>query len=365
MKRSDVQKALATFDQQFRSLPEWTDWDKKRSQKYAIAEAGKLYPPKRIISIATNTPVKDLMGGRPSNGALQGLGFTIVPLQAKAPLPVDIPDFIVGREYQRSTEITGRFGGSSRSGIAPSARVPAVFLFTGGNATKFGYEDTIEPDGVLNYCGEGQVGDMRMIAGNAAIANHAAHGNALHVFRNNGKSKPCTYLGEFFYGSHYTKRAPDRDGADREIIVFRLVPVGTAQVEQTQEDSALETSSNLSLEELRARALAAVGEHPPSNNPRSTTRTAYRRSLDVKLYVLARAAGICELCDQAAPFISKATGEPYLEPHHVNRLSDDGLDHPTYMGAICPTCHTRIHLGVGGRELNEQLRQRVALLEES
>ncbi|UXZ47919.1 HNH endonuclease [Pseudomonas soli] len=75
-----------------------------------------------------------------------------------------------------------------------------------------------------------------------------------------------------------------------------------------------------------------------------------------------RAKGLCESCDKPAPFIKK-DGTPYLEPHHVNRLSDGGLDHPRYVGAVCPSCHREIHSGVHGMSLNERLKRRLEAIE--
>ncbi|MBR1296652.1 HNH endonuclease signature motif containing protein [Bradyrhizobium sp. AUGA SZCCT0042] len=80
--------------------------------------------------------------------------------------------------------------------------------------------------------------------------------------------------------------------------------------------------------------------------------------------MLKRAAGICESCAKSAPFF-KSNGEPYLEPHHTRRLADGGPDHPRWVAAICPTCHREIHHGQNGRERNNGLEGRLAMLEES
>jgi 5-methylcytosine-specific restriction protein A len=83
----------------------------------------------------------------------------------------------------------------------------------------------------------------------------------------------------------------------------------------------------------------------------------------VRDYVLARAGNLCEACETQVAFHSTRTGMPYLEPHHINRLSDGGLDHPQFMAALCPTCHRQVHYGVGGVQLNDTLRLKVAQLE--
>ena len=58
-------------------------------------------------------------------------------------------------------------------------------------------------------------------------------------------------------------------------------------------------------------------------------------------------------------------GTPYLEPHHTTRLADEGLDHPATVGAICPTCHRRIHSGADGAAWNERLLKRIAEKEQA
>ena len=126
-----------------------------------------------------------------------------------------LPSFVVGKSYKRKEQINGPFGGSGQSGISPSNRVPAIFIFTGDSGEQYGYSDQKDPDGNLIYTGEGQIGDMTLNRGNAAITSHAKEGRALHVFRTTGKGKPCVYQGEFAYEDHYFTRGPDKLGNDR------------------------------------------------------------------------------------------------------------------------------------------------------
>jgi len=117
-------------------------------------------------------------------------------------------------------------------------------------------------------------------------------------------------------------------------------------------------SSNLPVEiDLRAAAYAAAVE-TSSVKVGNTLRHWRTRSDAVKQYVLFRAKGICEACDLPAPF-KKRDGTDYLEPHHTNRLADDGPDSPMCVGAICPNCHRRIHSGEDGNAWNKQLRKRI------
>nr|WP_315596601.1 HNH endonuclease signature motif containing protein [uncultured Cupriavidus sp.] len=278
------------------------------------------------------------------------------------PLPklAELPQFVVGRQYIRNKDITGKFGGSPQGGIAPSLRSDAIFLFSGESGERYGYNDHFDEAGTLLYVGEGRTGDMKMSKGNKAIAEHATTGRALHVFKTTGKGKPCEYAGEFVYDSYFNRRGLDEQKTERELIVFRLVPVHQTVPEELSGGEPVglppvEVQAPGDLAKLRKAAIEACkpGAAVP---PKESVRTVYQRSALVKRYVLARAAGHCELCGEAAPFKRESDGSPYLEPHHINRVSDGGLDHPAFVGAICPTCHRHIHFGADGDALNMKLR---------
>lgn len=68
----------------------------------------------------------------------------------------------------------------------------------------------------------------------------------------------------------------------------------------------------------------------------------YSRLASVVAWVLAKANGRCEVCDEAAPFIDK-DGMPFLEVHHVRPLAEGGPDMVENAVAACPNCHRRLH----------------------
>src|SRR6266403_1029622 len=88
----------------------------------------------------------------------------------------------------------------------------------------------------------------------------------------------------------------------------------------------------------------------------------HQRSEDVRAYVLRRAKGCCEGCQTAAPFVRK-DGSPYLEPHHIRRVSDGGPDDPAFVIALCPNCHRRVHAGRDGTSYNASLLATMTLIE--
>lgn len=362
--RSAIELALKAFDRELRFSEAWQGWENKKSQRYAISEGGALYPPKQIVSMATGLAVSDFSGGDATNGYLEERGFEVVPLPNKrAPVEyMEPPSFSLGRIYDRRTDIHDPFGGSRQSGIAPSNKAPAIFIFTGDSGAQYGYEDRRDELGTFWYTGEGQLGHMEFVRGNLAIRNHAADGRALHLFRSLGKGKGQEYLGEHAYIGHRPERGPDKEGRERNVIVFQLVPVALLDEEGAGElDDDADEPSPSNLVEARQRAMAAFHESGGETG-KAALRRLYRRSKQVKDYVLLRAAGKCESCHEPAAF-NRKDGTAYLEPHHTTRLSDGGLDHPRHVAALCPTCHRHIHHGLGGHEKNRALMEAIAAKE--
>ncbi len=76
---------------------------------------------------------------------------------------------------------------------------------------------------------------------------------------------------------------------------------------------------------------------------RETLSEAYMRSQKVINETKKRANGICQLCGQPAPFKDK-NGKAYLEAHHVDWLSRGGIDSTENTVALCPNCHTKMHV---------------------
>lgn len=352
-----IDEALLEFDRNVRGSREWLGWETNLAHRYAIDVRGTFYPAKKIVSIATGIAISQFSGGHPTNRYLEKRGYTIIELRSTEHAP--ILQFTPGTIYDRVTEINGPFGGSRQSGIAASATHPAIFLFTGESGEQYGYADRWD-GGVFLYTGEGKRGDMVMKRGNRALAKHAETGRALHLFESLGKGKGNRYVGEFCCADVFERIQPDEGGENRTALIFRLVPVsGPEQVPEPELETEVELPDSLA-----AARLAALAACSPVTNEvgQSAPRRIYQRSRKVAHYVLMRAQGLCESCEKPAPFFKK-DGTPYLEPHHVNRLSDGGLDHPRYVGAVCPTCHREIHSGVHGASLNEQLKRRLKAIE--
>ena len=169
-------------------------------------------------------------------------------------------------------------------------------------------------------------------------------------------SEGLRFEGEMVCEGYHLERAPDRTGAVREAIVFELRSLeGVAETVEVDKAPPGET-----IEELRSTR--SSGCDGAFGGPSQSRRNVYERSRDVRIYVLARANGECKGCNTPpAPFV-RSDGTPYLEPHHLRRLSDGGPDHPAHVIALCPTCHRRVHAGADGETYNANLKTAMATI---
>jgi 5-methylcytosine-specific restriction protein A len=374
--RRSVELAISEFDQLGRE-EFLKKYGFRKARGYLLIHDGRRYDSKAIAGAAhayLPNSLGPLSPGEFSGGhseaapALRKLGYTVVN-EADAPsdvsnsaqdqtAPNELP-FEQGHIYDLRRDLHAPFGGQQQGGISTPADAPFLFLFTGPSGEQFGYSDGWRDDGVFAYTGEGQSGDMQFIRGNAAIRDHAKNGKDLLLFQETASGKGHRFLGCFSCAGWEDRVAPDKDGQQRKVIVFQLVPSDSPDV---QSDPELERELvSHSLGELRSLALAA--SNTPSHNPKAAVRTYLERSRAVKAYVLKRAAGVCEACRQPAP-LQKRDGTPYLEPHHVRRVADGGPDDIRYVAGICPTCHRRVHHGVDGKAWNERLAEAIAKLEQ-
>ena len=266
--------------------------------------------------------------------------------------------FQAGKTYNRRQDIHAVFGGQRMGGIATPTHTPYVFLFTGKVGKTFGYLDGPQDDGVYWYTGEGQHGDMRLIKGNAAIRDHQKNGKSLLLFEATSKGF-VRFVSAMAYLEHHFAERPDANGALRQAIIFHLETLTEPAAPKTSAHQVQESSPPIyqaagtatSMGALRQAALAASQTNAEL---RDRLTSIYKRSIAVKQYALARAKGICEGCQQTAPFHTKRGS--FLEMHHTHRVADGGPDHPDRVITLCPNCHRRAHYAQDAQVFNQSLR---------
>jgi 5-methylcytosine-specific restriction protein A len=276
--------------------------------------------------------------------------------------------FEIGKIYNRRSDIHGIYKGQQYGGIATPAEHPYIFIFTGDAGGEYGYIDDFDPNGTFKYTGEGQEGDMKMTKGNLAIRDHQRNNKEILLFESTSQSF-VRFLGYCNYVFHHIEERPDRNGELRDAIVFHLDIVNNQNIDtaQTLTSKVVEApkavyitkpSKGKTLQQLREIALSSTPTHA---SIQEKIQSIQNRSTAIKLYAKKRANGICEGCEETAPFETKSG--PYLEVHHLTRLADGGADLPQNVIALCPTCHRRAHYSINHLEFNSKLIGKVTAIE--
>lgn len=99
-------------------------------------------------------------------------------------------------------------------------------------------------------------------------------------------------------------------------------------------------------------------EHSDNTLPKKklVSGEAYERSRKIRDQALSRANGRCEFCGN--PGFETHKGEYYLETHHIQPLSENGLDELENVAALCALHHRQAHLGKDRVEIREVLQKK-------
>lgn len=76
--RDQVLAALRDFDSAYRDTNDYDRWLDKRTYEYALRHAGRLYPCKYILSVASGFDLTKFGGGQQTNSKFQRLGFEVI-----------------------------------------------------------------------------------------------------------------------------------------------------------------------------------------------------------------------------------------------------------------------------------------------
>ena len=250
-------------------------------------------------------------------------------------LPISAGDVI---DNDRLTEI---FKCAPQGGMRRSKGTGTLVLVT--NDVKSIYSDEWQDD-ILMYTGMGTEGDQSLeFHQNRTLAESDRNGVELHLFTVK-KPREYTYVGRVeLAGPPEQGTQPDKHGAMRRVWRFPLrICQGETIAQETYDQNQINTArvaGKLSIERLRER-IAALPQEPRQIIIKS--RTA-ERSPYVAEYAKRVAEGVCQLCGRPAPF-SDAEGNPYLESHHIQWISEGGPDTIRNIIALCPNCHRKMHI---------------------
>jgi 5-methylcytosine-specific restriction protein A len=240
-------------------------------------------------------------------------------------------------------ELCEVFGCSPQGGMRRARATNTLVLISNHVASI--YDDRWIED-VFHYTGMGSEGDQSLeFMQNRTLNESKNNGVNVHLFEV-FREQEYIYTGEVILaGDVYKEEQPDVKNNLRTVYVFplRLKDNSAVVIDSNtvilNYDLKIKKAKRLSDAELSKRANTANR----SNGSRKIVSTQYDRNPWVSENAKRLANGICQLCDQPAPFIN-SNGEPYLETHHIIWLAKGGEDSPQNTVALCPNCHRKMHV---------------------
>ena len=76
--REAIFTAIKDFDKTYTHTNQYDNWLEKDNYKFSLTYAGKLYPPKFILSQARGISTQEFSGGEQTNKVLRQLGFVVI-----------------------------------------------------------------------------------------------------------------------------------------------------------------------------------------------------------------------------------------------------------------------------------------------
>lgn len=210
----------------------------------------------------------------------------------------------------------------------------------------------------LHYTGMGKFGDQPLDkTQNKTLAESNTNGVTLFLFEvmNPGK---YTYRGQVkLSGQPYQEKQTDEQGLLRNVWMFPLTTVEEQTISQEELDEYVraqqDKAKSLSTDELKKQAKEHASNTGSSRTVKSKT---YIRDSAIAEYTKRAANGVCDLCEQKAPFNDK-NGNPYLESHHIVWLSKGGADTIENSAALCPNCHKKMHIVAAESDVEKLLKK--------
>ena len=199
----------------------------------------------------------------------------------------------------------------------------------------------------FHYTGMGKVGDQSVtFSQNRTLNESNTNSVAIHLFEVYEKGN-YVYQGEVeLVNKAYQESQPDDNENHRSVWMFPLkLKKGTPLRFKVELVEDVFTKKTKIAKKISKENVKKIAERKSSKivTKRDTLSTSFDRDPMIVEYALVRAKGLCQLCDQPAPF-NKKNGEPFLEVHHIKHLSNEGSDTIDNVAALCPNCHRKIHI---------------------
>lgn len=238
-------------------------------------------------------------------------------------------------------DIMAFFKVANSGGIRISTKKNCILLFMNQfKKSNIPYEDNWGSDNIIHYSGQGKEGDQLLTRNNKALANVNDSNKKIYVFESY-KPREHTFLGEANLVSQpYQVELDDGKGNMRKVYKFPI-----RLLDESLQTKVLKLSDFEKKDPKKnAERISDLNKKRKINKSSiQETVITYDRNPTIANYVKEIAEGRCQLCEKEAPF-NDNDGRPFLHAHHIEYLSNGGLDTIDNCIAVCPNCHARIHV---------------------
>lgn len=234
------------------------------------------------------------------------------------------------------------FGCSPQGGMRRSLKTKTLVIIS--NHVESIYEDRWIGD-ELHYTGMGQLGDQELKSQNKTLAESHTNSISVHLFEV-FTDKEYIYQGPVTLISEpYQRNQQDANKENRSVWIFPLKLSNPHSAISTE--TIVKASQKKQRKYKRKKTEQLIADAKASAqievSYRNTQTKYFIRSDSIAQLAKRLANGICQLCEESAPF-KDANGEPYLETHHIEWLAHGGTDAIENTVALCPNCHKKMHI---------------------
>lgn len=250
-------------------------------------------------------------------------------------------NFKIGNFYTNQ-QIMDIFKCDNNQGMRRSHATNSLVLFT--KIEKDLYHDRWDGE-ILHYTGMGKKGDQTLQSNqNKTLYESNETDIKVYLFETFASHKHLFRGRVKLADVPYQEFQEDQEKQKRKVWIFPLRLINGAAYIPEEVIKSRQERNQKKAKQLKADALKIRAQKASLNcSTRNTTTMIYVRDEYVAQYAKERANGVCELCDQPAPFEDK-NRNPYLESHHVEWLSRGGKDSIYNSVGVCANCHRRLHV---------------------
>jgi 5-methylcytosine-specific restriction protein A len=260
-----------------------------------------------------------------------------------------------------NAELSRIFKCATQGGMRRSHQTDSLVLIS--DHTKYVHQDRWISTNLFYYTGMGLEGDQSLdYLQNKTLNASPANGVTPYLFEVYDPRKYLFRGRVKLSGRAFEESQPDINGKPRSVWIFPLQVIGSAAGFKVSEALIARKQRRIRRQAKRLPdstlfTMAVHSQRSPSKHLTGTTVLEHNEY--VAELARRRANGCCQLCGCQAPFRSKQN-EPYLEIHHIKWLSKGGRDTIENAVALCPNCHTKMHilnLGDDRRKLKQEAQK--------